>query len=235
MYSCISFNSFEISCESFEILHNSSWLKSGVICLHKRIWLMTFPKFEGPALLSEIERLFKEEKWSGPIYRSIRTYPWEWFELVGGTWWVHEGIIATWRREERGAGCRLEFPRRRRCKNHSKRQIPTLIIIHMAREDNRKLDNGKWFSRHLKTQKAYTWSVHTIVKTTALQNLISKVCQQWLSRQESGFVPRARNTKTPLQHFHSNNLNQQKSVNPHQIKAKFVEGLILPRTKRYWR
>lgn len=48
-----------MSCESFVMLHNSSWLKSGVICLHNRIWLITFPKFDGPARLSVIN----DEKW----------------------------------------------------------------------------------------------------------------------------------------------------------------------------
>lgn len=53
IYSCISANSFAMSCESLVMLHNSSWLKSGVICLHNKIWLITFPKFDGPARLSE--------------------------------------------------------------------------------------------------------------------------------------------------------------------------------------
>lgn len=52
MNSCISDNILVISCESFVMLHNSSWLKSGVNCLHKRIWLITLPKLEGPALFS---------------------------------------------------------------------------------------------------------------------------------------------------------------------------------------
>lgn len=52
MYSCISDITFAISCESFVMLHNSSWLKSGVICLHSNIWLITFPRFDGPARLS---------------------------------------------------------------------------------------------------------------------------------------------------------------------------------------
>lgn len=53
IYSCISDNNFAISWESLVMLHNSSWLKSGVICLHNSIWLITFPKLDGPARLSE--------------------------------------------------------------------------------------------------------------------------------------------------------------------------------------
>lgn len=52
MNSCISDSSNAISCESFVMLHNSSWLKSGVICLHNSIWLITLPKLEGPARFS---------------------------------------------------------------------------------------------------------------------------------------------------------------------------------------
>lgn len=57
MYSCISDSNLAISCESLVMLHNSSALKSGVICLHNRIWLITFPKFDGPARLSEMKRI----------------------------------------------------------------------------------------------------------------------------------------------------------------------------------
>lgn len=51
--SCISARILFSSCESFVMLHNSSWLKSGVICLHNSIWLITLPRFDGPARLSE--------------------------------------------------------------------------------------------------------------------------------------------------------------------------------------
>lgn len=54
MNSCISLKSCAMSCESLVMLHNSSWLKSGVICLHKSIWLITFPKLDGPARFSSV-------------------------------------------------------------------------------------------------------------------------------------------------------------------------------------
>lgn len=60
IYSCISDNSMAISCESFVMLHNSSSLKSGVICLHSNIWLITLPRFDGPARFSVCEK--KREK-----------------------------------------------------------------------------------------------------------------------------------------------------------------------------
>jgi hypothetical protein len=48
MYSCISDNNFAISCESFVMLQSSSEWKSGLICLHNRSWLITFPRLLGP-------------------------------------------------------------------------------------------------------------------------------------------------------------------------------------------
>lgn len=76
VYSCISDSSLAISCESFVILHNSSALKSGVICLHNRIWLITFPKFDGPARLSGITK-------------------WNWFyEKTESVW--QKNKISTW-------------------------------------------------------------------------------------------------------------------------------------------
>lgn len=52
--SCISWMSLARSWLSLAMLQISSWLKSGWICLHKSIWLMTLPMFDGPARFSMV-------------------------------------------------------------------------------------------------------------------------------------------------------------------------------------
>lgn len=52
--SCISWMSLARSWLSLAMLQISSWLKSGWICLHKSIWLMTLPIFDGPARFSVV-------------------------------------------------------------------------------------------------------------------------------------------------------------------------------------
>lgn len=55
--SCMSWMSLARSWLSLAMLQISSWLKSGWICLHKSIWLMTLPMFDGPARFS-VERYY---------------------------------------------------------------------------------------------------------------------------------------------------------------------------------
>lgn len=63
MYSCNSAMSALMSSESFWMLHSSSSLKSKVICLHKRICVMTLLMFDEAAFASGNTRKAKEKQY----------------------------------------------------------------------------------------------------------------------------------------------------------------------------
>ena len=65
--SCSSANNLAISCESLVILQSSSAWKSGFICLHRSIWLITFPN-DGPARFSEETEMRYNSIWFYLIY-----------------------------------------------------------------------------------------------------------------------------------------------------------------------
>lgn len=70
MNCCISDTNFAISCESFVILQSSSEWKSGLICLHRRSWLITFPRLLGPTADESMENV------RNVIYYSINFIFW---------------------------------------------------------------------------------------------------------------------------------------------------------------
>lgn len=86
--SCMSWMSLARSWLSLAMLQISSWLKSGWICLHNSIWLMTLPMFDGPARFSAGKS--KNDTWKRYNYclTTIMRLP----RYHGSTWTVPAAV-----------------------------------------------------------------------------------------------------------------------------------------------
>ena len=111
------------------MLHSSSWLKSGVICLQSSIWLITLPRLDGPARFSVWEKISLVRRDGGNsitapsfrsggkdvgqrTYRNSRTCPSVLPAPVGGFWLILLEIVEQGRTAAPGAGYRSGCPRR---------------------------------------------------------------------------------------------------------------------------